>query len=115
MANNTNSCADSEPFALQVLGDSMEPEFPADCVVLIEPADDAAHGMYVMAMVEGVRWLRQYLHDAAGERLVAHNDIYPEIDLAGLDWKVEGIVTQRNLRRSQTPDGKRHIKHYDYQ
>ena len=29
-----SSCSSSEPFALQVIGDSMEPEFPDGCIVL---------------------------------------------------------------------------------
>jgi len=110
-----SACSELEPFALQVLGDSMEPEFPDGCVITIEPADDCIHGMYIMCMVEDTRWFRQYLKDDKGERLVALNDIYPEIPLDGLQWKVEGIVVQRTLRRHQSPSGKRESKHYEYQ
>lgn len=109
-----SSCSSSEPFALQVIGDSMEPEFPNACVVVIEPSDWCQHGMYVMALVEGVRWFRRYLKDDNGERLVALNDVYPPIDLGGLDWKVEGIIMQRTLRRNQTASGRREVKHYKY-
>ncbi len=114
MADPLSSCSESEPFALQVLGDSMEPEFPDQCVVVIEPAARAEHGMYVMVLVEGVRWFRQYLKDAAGERLVALNTLYPEIPLAGLEWKVEGIIVQRNLRRNRDLGIRRDVKHYKY-
>ena len=31
-----SNCASSEPYALQVLGDSMAPEFPDGCVVVSE-------------------------------------------------------------------------------
>ena len=109
-----SSCSHLEPFALQVLGNSMEPEFPDQCVVVIEPSDWCRHGMYIMALVEGVRWFRQYLSDELGERLVALNDIYPPIALQGLEWKVEGIIMQRTLRRGQTQSGRREIKHYKY-
>jgi SOS-response transcriptional repressor LexA len=109
-----SSCSNSEPFALQVIGDSMEPEFPDTCIVVIEPSDWCQHGMYIMAMVEGVRWFRQYLKDDRGERLVALNEIYPDIALGGLDWQVEGIIMQRNLRRGQTESGRREVKHYKY-
>ena len=111
----TKDCSYNELFALQVLGDSMEPEFPDQCIVIVEPWQyPAEHGMYVMALVEGVRWFRQYRKDADGERLVALNDIYPPIDLYGLDWQVEGIIMQRNLRRHQTRSGRREVKHYEY-
>jgi len=109
-----SSCSNSEPFALQVIGDSMEPEFPDECIVVIEPSDWCQHGMYIMALVEGVRWFRQYLKDDNGERLIALNDLYPPIALAGLEWKVEGIIMQRNLRRHQSPSGRREVKHYKY-
>jgi len=99
-------CALQEPFALQVLGDEMEPEFPDRCIIIIEPTEVRVSGSFVFAEVEGVRWFRQYLNDARGERLVALHPRYPEIALAGLEWSVLGIIIQRNIRRQ--------IKHYDY-
>ncbi len=106
MQDELSSCSSKEPFALQVLGNSMEPEFPDKCMIIIEPSDWCQSGMYVMVMVEGVRWFRQYIKDAAGERLVALNEIYPEIPLQDLDWKPEGIIMQRNIKRK--------VKHYKY-
>lgn len=101
----TQDCSYNELFALQVLGDSMEPEFPDKCIVVIEPADRAANGAYVFVEVEGVRWFRQYVEEADGRRkLMALNDLYPDIDLDSVDWKVLGIIVQRNIRRK--------IKHY---
>lgn len=109
-----SACSESEPFALQVLGDSMEPEFPDGCIVTIEPSDGCRSGMYIMCLVEDTRWFRQYIKDEQGERLIALNDIYPEIELNHLEWKVEGVITQRVLRRKQSASGRRESKHYDY-
>jgi len=104
---DTGGCSMQEPFALQVLGDEMEPEFPDKCIVIIEPNNRCSDGMFVFVEVEGVRWFRQYLRDAHGrERLIALNDLYPEIDLTGLQWQVLGVIIQRNIRRK--------IKHYTY-
>jgi len=114
MDDPLSSCSKSEPFALQVLGDSMEPEFPDLCIVTIEPSDKAEHGMYIMVMVEGTRWFRQYLNDDQGERLVAGNPIYPVIYLDGLDWKTEGIIMQRNIKADGDSGKRRNIKHYEY-
>lgn len=97
-------CSLHENYAAQVLGDSMEPEFPDQCIVIIQPSDRAYSGAYVFAEVEGVRWFRRYVRDAEGERLVALNGLYPEIYLERLDWKILGVVVQRNIRRQ--------IKHY---
>lgn len=98
-------CGRAEPYALQVLGDEMEPELPDRCIVVVEPTESRRDNAYVVAEIEGVRWLRKYVKDSKGEeRLVAENPLYPDILLAGLDWRVLGIVIQRNIRRQ--------IKHY---
>lgn len=104
---DSTGCALQEPYALQVLGDEMEPEFPDRCIIIIEPSERCHHGHYVFAEVEGVRWFRQYLEETPGSaRLVALNPLYPEIELHGLEWSVLGLIIQRNIRRK--------IKHYDY-
>lgn len=100
-------CAMQEPFALQVLGPDMEPEFPDKCIVIIEPTDRCRSGMYVFAEVEGVRWFRQYVRDESGrEWLVSLNQTFPNIDVTQLQWTVLGVIIQRNIRRQ--------IKHYEY-
>jgi len=85
----------------------MEPEFPDKCVVIIEPTDQCRSGMYVFAEVEGVRWFRQYRRDPNGrEWLYALDERFPTIELTGLEWKVLGVIIQRNRRRE--------VKHYEY-
>ncbi|NEV61756.1 S24 family peptidase [Thiorhodococcus minor] len=102
-----SGCSLHEPYALQVLGNEMEPEFPDRCVVIIEPTDHCPSHGFVFAEVEGVRWFRQYVRDETGrERLVALNALYPDIELNGLEWSVLGVIIQRNIRRQ--------VKHYDY-
>ncbi|WPL17130.1 hypothetical protein Thiowin_02121 [Thiorhodovibrio winogradskyi] len=107
MGLDKGGCALQEPFALQVLGPDMEPEFPDRCVVVIEPVNQASDGMYLFAEVEGVRWLRQYRRDAQGRQwLIALNSEFPDIRLDGLEWSVLGVVIQRNIRRK--------VKRYQY-
>jgi phage repressor protein C with HTH and peptisase S24 domain len=104
---DSTGCSMHEPYALQVLGDQMEPEFPDGCVVIIEPTDERKNNSFVFAEVEGVRWFRKFVREDNGkERLVALNRIYPDIELNGLEWHVLGVIIQRNIRRQ--------IKHYDY-
>lgn len=114
MSDPLSSCSNSEPFALQVLGNSMEPEFPDQCIVIIEPVNHAvASGAYVFVEVEGVRWFREYRKDENGtEWLIALNDLYPEIDLTGLQWELLGVIVQRSIRKKGAKRG-REIKHYD--
>ncbi len=100
-------CSSKEPFALQVLGDSMEPEFPDKCIIMIAPAEVCPNHSYVFVEVEHERWFRQYVKDEKGiEWLVAENEIYPKIELTELKWKLHGVITQRNIRRK--------IKKYSY-
>ena len=33
-----SECGSSEPYALQVTDNSMEPEFPKDCIVIVDPS-----------------------------------------------------------------------------
>jgi SOS-response transcriptional repressor LexA len=100
-------CSLSEPFALQVLGPDMEPEFPDQCIVVIEPTDQCGDGAYVFVEAEGVRWFRQYREDAAGNRwLAACNPLFPDIELNGLEFKIHGVIIQRNVRRK--------VKHYKH-
>lgn len=100
-------CSMQEPFALQVLGNEMEPEFPDRCIIIIEPTNQCQNGCYVFAEVEDVRWFRKYVKDSDGhEWLIAENRLYPDIALDHLEWSVLGVIIQRNVRRR--------IKHYDY-
>lgn len=98
-----SSCSESEPYALQVLDDSMEPEFPDRCVVVIDPFPECQDGAFVFAEYEGVRWFRQYQKRGEQHFLVPLNPIYPEFEMTG-PFTVYGLIVQRNVRRK--------IKHY---
>ncbi len=101
----TQDCSYNELYPLQVLDDSMEPEFPAKCIIVIEPSEVCAPGAYVITSVEGGRLFRQYRLDDDGQaRLVALNPNYPDIPLNGIRHKIEGVIVQRNIKRK--------IKHY---
>ena len=106
-----SKCDGSELYALQVLGVDMEDEFPDKCIVVIQQFEIKVPDSYVVAEIEGSTWFRQYKIDSAGrEYLHACNEIYPDIELNSLkwnvDWKIKGIIRQRNMRRK--------IKTYKY-
>lgn len=102
-----SDCSLSEPYALQVLGDEMEAEFPDKCIIIIDPTDNCGDGAFVFAEVEGVRWFRQYREDAQGNKwLAALNALYPDIELNGAKYTIRGVIIQRNIRRQ--------IKHYKH-
>ncbi len=101
----TQDCSYKELYALQVLDDSMEPEFPEKCVIVIEPSDRCSNGAYVIVSVAGDRFFRQYIEDPAnGKQLCALKPGHDPIFLDSQPFTIEGVIVQRNIRRE--------IKHY---
>lgn len=56
-------CASSEPFALRVTDNSMEPEFKSGCIIIIDPSGVIEHECYVMAEVENGYIFRQLVKE----------------------------------------------------
>jgi SOS-response transcriptional repressor LexA len=101
----SKDCSYNELYPLQVLDDSMEPEFPEKCIIVVEPSEVCASHAYVVAEAEGERWFRQYVSKGdSDKRLVALNQAYPDIELKAGEFKIVGVVVQRNIGRK--------IKHY---
>jgi SOS-response transcriptional repressor LexA len=93
-----HSCADLEPFALRVLGDSMAPEFVEGHVIVVDPGMPATHGTYVVVDYEGETTFRQYWVQDGRKYLKPVNDAYPLVEITGT-YRVRGVVTQRAGRR----------------
>jgi len=99
-------CSALEPYALQVIGDSMAPEFWDGCIVIVEPGGAARHGSFVVADCAGDTLLRQ-LQVEGGKRLLKPlNADYPVIEMTG-ECNIRGTVVQRGGRRRSQH------KHYD--
>jgi SOS-response transcriptional repressor LexA len=90
-----DACSSAEPFALMVLGDSMEPEFVEGEVILIEPEGLATDGSYVLAQLDGEWIFRQLVRHGDGWQLRALNPAYPAADIPGLD-AVKGVIIQKS-------------------
>jgi len=92
-------CQQSEPFVLQVLGDSMEPEFPNGCIVVVEPGQVVADRCFVVARDAGGGFIFRQLFIESGQwRLRALNSAYPEVEINGPE-AIRGRVVQRTGRR----------------
>lgn len=93
------TCIEAEPYALRVTDDSMAPEFPRGCVVIVDPTGVATDGAFVLAEHDGGLTLRRLRLDDDGVRLEAlsagYEIIRPENGLSA----VKGVVTQRAGRR----------------
>jgi SOS-response transcriptional repressor LexA len=107
MDDHYSSCAESEPFALRVLGDSMEPEFRDGCIIIIDPTGAARAGSFVLAR-QGEEYIFRQLAEAGGVfYLTALNKTYPDLPLANGLRDVHGVVVQRAGTR------RREHKRYD--
>ena len=93
-----SACSESEPFALQVLGDSMEPEFSDGVIIIVEPSGVIEDGAFVVAYHEDGVILRQLRTDDSRWRLVALNPAYPDIAIDGIEH-IRGRVIQRAGKR----------------
>lgn len=97
------TCTEAEPFALQVLDDSMEPEFNRGCIILVDPTGRATDGSFVLAEhTNGEYLFRQLQQNADGPwKLIALNDRYPPVDTDRDLGAVAGVIVQRaGVRRS---------------
>ena len=90
-----DACSSAEPFALMVLGNSMEPEFVEGEVILIEPEGLATDGSFVLAQLGGEWIFRQLARQGEGWKLHALNPAYPATDIPDLG-SVKGVIIQKS-------------------
>ena len=93
-----SNCAGSEPYALQVLGDSMEPEFPDGCIIIIEPDGSLSDGCFVIANKVNDIVLRQLCKRQDEWFLVPLNASYNDEKIDNIDV-IRGRVIQRAGRK----------------
>ncbi|MEE9333534.1 MAG: S24 family peptidase [Granulosicoccaceae bacterium] len=120
-----STCTEAETFVLQVLDDSMEPEFRQDCMIVIDPTGHATDGSYVLAQrkqatdpnhteSEGPEKLVEQYHfrqlrrdDYQSWQLCALNDAYPSESTPDDLSEIVGVIVQRAGTR------RRYHKRYD--
>lgn len=94
-------CASDEPFALQVLGDSMEPEFENGCIIVIDPAGVIQNGCFVLAEINGEYIFRQFLVQEDRLYLKPMKSTYDILEIPNLK-SIAGVIVQKaGARRSQ--------------
>ena len=101
-----SNCSTLEPYALRVLGDSMEPEFADGCIVIVDPGYVPRDGAYVIVEFAGDVFFRQLVFDGERRYLKALNPKYGSFELTPPYTIRGGVVQQAGRRRSQR-------KHYE--
>lgn len=102
----SGGCSESEPYALRVLGDSMQPEFKEGVIIVIDPGGAIRDGSYVIATHNDELIFRQLRILEDKYFLQPLNDIYDTVEISGLD-AVTGVISQQAGRR------RKDRKHYD--
>lgn len=87
-------CEGAEVFALQVLGQSMAPEFEEGEVIVIEPDGALRDGSFVLAQLDDEWIFRQLRRAGDGWQLHALNPAFPPRPLPDLG-AVRGVVIQK--------------------
>ncbi|MGD8785011.1 MAG: S24 family peptidase [Thioalkalispiraceae bacterium] len=102
-------CGNSEPFALQVTDNSMEPEFKKGCIIVIDPGGVIEHGCYVFAQVENGFIFRQLvIEDNVHYLQPLHEDYLHEKcpvdvdDIKGVIISQAGATGKRSERKKYT-------------
>jgi DNA polymerase V len=91
---DAGGCGTDELFALQVLGDSMEPEFENGCIIVIDPAGVIQNGCFVMAEVNGEHIFRQLLVQEDRLYLKPMKSSYETIEIPDLK-PIAGVIVQK--------------------
>lgn len=88
------ACGGREPYALMVLGDSMEPEFNEGDVIVIEPDGNISDGSYVIAYHEDDYIFRQLSIKDDKWSLQPLKSGYEGEDIPGIE-AIKGVITQK--------------------
>ncbi len=103
-------CGSSEPFALQVIDNSMEPEFKKGCIIIIDPSGVVEHGSYVLAMVENGYIFRQLvIEDGVHYLQPLHEDYLHEKRQITLE-AVTGVIVQQAGTRGRRSERKKYTQ-----
>ena len=97
-----SSCStNSEPYALQNIGDMMSPEFSENCIIIIDPSMTIHHKAYVIIDFNNELYFRQYVEENGKKVLRCLNSSYPEIELNN-DFEVRGCIIQQKQRKQKS-------------
>ncbi len=90
------TCTEAETFALQVLDDSMQPEFRRGCIIIIDPTGHARDGSYVLARSGEGHVFRQLVELGDGQwQIQALNPAHTDTAPVKLPQDIAGVIVQR--------------------
>jgi SOS-response transcriptional repressor LexA len=97
-----SSCpSNSEPYALQNIGDMMAPEFSENCIIIVDPSMPIHNTAYVIIDFNNELYFRQYFEENERKVLRCLNTVYDEIELNG-NFEVHGCIIQQKQRKQKS-------------
>ena len=91
----------SEPYALQNIGDMMSPEFSENCIIIVDPGMPIHHQAYAIIDYKDDLYFRQYIVKNNSQFMHCLNSSHPEIELID-DFEVRGCVIQQKQRKQKS-------------
>ena len=96
------TCAsNSEPYALQNIGDMMSPEFSESCIIIVDPSMQIHPKAFVIVDFKDELYFRQYIEEDNKKILRCLNSEYKDIELGNL-FKVRGCIVQQKQRKQKS-------------
>tara|TARA_B110000967_G_scaffold97919_1_gene100517 strand:+ start:755 stop:1162 length:408 start_codon:yes stop_codon:yes gene_type:complete len=91
----------SEPYALQNIGNMMSPEFSENSIIIVDPGMPIHNEAYVIIDFNDELYFRQYVIENNKQLLRCLNSSYDDIELNN-DFEVRGCITQQKQRRQKS-------------
>ena len=91
----------SEPYALQNIGDMMSPEFSENCIIIVDPGMPIHNEAYVIIDFNDELYFRQYVIKNNKQLLRCLNSSYDDIELNS-DFEVRGCIIQKKQRKQKS-------------
>ena len=91
----------SEPYALQNIGDMMASEFSENCIIIVDPGMPIHHQAYAIIDYKDELYFRQYIEQNNRQFIRCLNSSHPEIELID-DFEVRGCVVQQKQRKQRS-------------
>jgi SOS-response transcriptional repressor LexA len=91
----------SEPYALQNIGDMMSPEFSENCIIIVDPGMPIHDKAYVIIDFNNELYFRQFIIENGMQFMSCLNKSYKDIKLNN-DFEVRGCIVQQKQRKQKS-------------
>ncbi len=97
-----SSCStNSEPYALQNIGDMMSPEFSENCIIIIDPSMPIHNEAFVIVDYNDELYFRQFIEENGNKLLRCLNSAYTDI-LLDNNFEFRGCIVQQKQRNQKS-------------